>query len=271
MDENIAKVRPPSPKSPSFKIPSPKAPASIQQVPEKEQVGAWKMDFAASEKGIDLFVIFPNSHAENVKAAPIIIEDAFSSTKKPTTLAEMFLKNKRDLAEKLDHQQKDHVKPLDKENKPARTKEEILKQRKAMMEYKGPARAKSQMEGRNEPQREDLSPAPMGRGFGSSQNPFVDPAKAVKEPNPDLLNRLAFGTRAKVIICFLVHTHMKFQVSKEEMKALNSKNYELLPEVRKKKEEEKKKEEMRKRLEKAKELDEVLIFSLAKFNKISRK
>ena len=42
------------------------------------------------------------------------------------------------------------------------------------------------------------------------------------------------------------------------MKELNKKNYELLPEVRKKKEEEKKKEEMRKRLEKAKELDEVI-------------
>jgi len=182
MDDNVAKVRSPSPRSPNFKIPSPKAPASIQQIvePEKEQAGAWKMDFAVSEK------------------TPV--EDAFS-IKKPTTLAEMFLKNKRDLAEKLDHQ-KDHSKPLDKENKPARTKEEILKQRKAMMEYKGPARAKSQMEERNEPRKEDLSPAPMGRGFGSSQNPFVDPSKAVKEPNPELLNRLAFGTRAKVIRIF---------------------------------------------------------------------
>jgi len=57
-------------------------------------------------------------------------------------------------------------------------------------------------------------------------------------------------------------------VTKEEMKALNHKNYELLPEVRKKKEEEKKKEEMRKRLEKAKELDEVLKFSLSNLNLI---
>jgi len=46
------------------------------------------------------------------------------------------------------------------------------------------------------------------------------------------------------------------KVTKEEMKALNSKNYEMLPEVRKKKEEEEKKEEMRKRLEKAKELND---------------
>jgi len=153
----------------------------------------------------------------------------------------MFLKNKRDLAEKLDHQ-KDYTKPVEKAHKPVRTKEEILKQRKAMMEYKGPAaaRAKSQMEERNDLRKEDLSPAPVGRTFGN--NPFLDPSKQTKEPNPELLNRLAFGTRAKV--------------TKEEMKALNSKNYEMLPEVRKKKEEEKKKEEMRKRLEKAKELND---------------
>jgi len=41
------------------------------------------------------------------------------------------------------------------------------------------------------------------------------------------------------------------------MIALTSKNYELLPEIKKKKEEEKKKEEAKKRMEKAKELDQV--------------
>lgn len=41
------------------------------------------------------------------------------------------------------------------------------------------------------------------------------------------------------------------------MIALTNKNYELLPEIKKKKEEERKKEEAKKRLEKAKELDQV--------------
>jgi len=44
------------------------------------------------------------------------------------------------------------------------------------------------------------------------------------------------------------------------MRALTSKNYELLPEIKKKKEEEKKKEEAKKRLEKAKELEQVQLF-----------
>ncbi len=47
------------------------------------------------------------------------------------------------------------------------------------------------------------------------------------------------------------------KISKEDMKALTHKNYELLPEIKKRKEDEKKKEEARKRLEKAKELNEV--------------
>ena len=44
------------------------------------------------------------------------------------------------------------------------------------------------------------------------------------------------------------------------MLKLTNKNYELLPEVKKRKEEEKKKEEQRKRRENAKKLDKVKIF-----------
>lgn len=56
------------------------------------------------------------------------------------------------------------------------------------------------------------------------------------------MDRLAKGTRV--------------EVSKKEMKALTSKNYENLPEVRKRKEEERKKEEFKLRQQKAKELEE---------------
>ena len=58
----------------------------------------------------------------------------------------------------------------------------------------------------------------------------------------ELMDRLARGTRAKV--------------SKEDMLKLTNKNYENLPEVRKRKEEERKKEEFKMRQLKAKELEE---------------
>lgn len=60
------------------------------------------------------------------------------------------------------------------------------------------------------------------------------PAKKQKEhPKAALMSRLASGTRVGV--------------SKKEMLKLTNKNYENLPEVRKKREEESKKEDLRKR------------------------
>lgn len=47
----------------------------------------------------------------------------------------------------------------------------------------------------------------------------------------------------------------KVEVNKKDMLKLTNKNYELLPEVRKKKEEEKKKEEMKERMRQVKELE----------------
>ncbi len=47
----------------------------------------------------------------------------------------------------------------------------------------------------------------------------------------------------------------KTEVSKKDMLKLTSKNYELLPEVKKKKEEERKKEELRDRMKQVKELE----------------
>ena len=58
----------------------------------------------------------------------------------------------------------------------------------------------------------------------------------------ELMDRLAKGARA--------------EISKREMKALTTKNYENLPEVRKRKEEEKKKEEFKQRQQKARELEQ---------------
>lgn len=47
----------------------------------------------------------------------------------------------------------------------------------------------------------------------------------------------------------------KREVSKKDMLKLTTKNYELLPEVKKKKEEEKKKQELKDRMKQVKELE----------------
>ncbi len=106
------------------------------------------------------------------------------------------MKKKKVLVEKFE-QQKDTIKHEEKEPPHIRTKEEILKQRKAMMEYKKP-----QTHQMNHPQSElevgyNLNKGAGGQ-FGSvfSNNPKND-GKG-KEPNSDLLQRLAFGERAKV-------------------------------------------------------------------------
>ena len=124
------------------------------------------------------------------------------NTSTAPSLADMFLKKKKDLVEKYENQ-KDYSRHEEKELKPIRTKEEILKQRKAMMEYRRPAvqRAKSEIDF-CEIRSNKKSPSPLGRNFGMIQNPYQDNnnLKASKEPNQDLLNRLAFGERAKVAL-----------------------------------------------------------------------
>ena len=63
-----------------------------------------------------------------------------------------------------------------------------------------------------------------------------------KNGNPELMSRLAKGERA--------------EVDKKSMRQLTSKNYELLPEVKKKKEEDAKKEQFKNRMKQVKELEE---------------
>lgn len=90
-----------------------------------------------------------------------------------------------------------------------RTKEELLALRKAMMKPSGLSkRCTSESSLANDSQQDSSKKMPT-----------------------ELMNRLANGTRA--------------DVSKKEMKALNNKNYELLPEVIKRREELKKKEDFK--------------------------
>lgn len=88
-----------------------------------------------------------------------------------------------------------------------------------------------------------MKPSGLSKRTNTEQSVEASEASAGKNNMPaELMDRLAKGTRAKV--------------SKEDMLKLTNKNYENLPEVRKRKEEERKKEEFKLRQQKAKELEE---------------
>lgn len=101
------------------------------------------------------------------------------------------------------------------ERKPEKTKEELAEIRRQMMK----------------PKTSTLSSQ-------SSGTHIIEEPKGKKG---ELMSRLARGEKA--------------QVSKEDMLKLTSKNYENLPEVRKKREAERKKEEQRDRMRQVKELE----------------
>ena len=73
----------------------------------------------------------------------------------------------------------------------------------------------------------------------------IEEKKSNKEPSSALMERLATGQRVKV--------------TKEEMKKLNKKNYQMLPEVRKRQEEDQKRLEKQQRIQKAKDYEKVRV------------
>lgn len=103
-----------------------------------------------------------------------------------------------------------------------RSKEEILEQRKAMM------RSKVKKSHKHEPKP-------------------LDPHEQKKM---EFQHRLSKGEKTEV------NFDSNLQVTKKDMLKLTSKNYELLPEVKKKKEEELKKEEFKMRMKNVKELEQ---------------
>ena len=84
----------------------------------------------------------------------------------------------------------------------------------------------------------------------------INEEKSNTNPKEELMTRLALGLKTKVN--FLFNIFLNFQVSQKEMKNLTNKNFQQLPEIKKKKEEELKKNEYKKRQENAKMLDQVL-------------
>eukprot|EP01022_Parablepharisma_sp_SALTPOND_P022907 TRINITY_DN469_c0_g2_i1.p1 TRINITY_DN469_c0_g2~~TRINITY_DN469_c0_g2_i1.p1 ORF type:complete len:721 (+),score=165.62 TRINITY_DN469_c0_g2_i1:4055-6217(+) len=141
---------------------------------------------------------------------------------KTASLAEQFRNRKPGLANRME--QKTHTTVLRNEPK-ERTKESILAMRKQMMK----------------PQhRKTVAPStikevPEGEAEGSSSQ---------KVPT-GLLARLAAGKKP--------------EITREDMLKLTNKNYEQLPEVKRKREEERKKQELKERIKNAKELEKVLL------------
>lgn len=103
--------------------------------------------------------------------------------------------------------------------KPEKTKEELAELRKQMMKRR-----------------------PVANKQAAEGVEVQAPRKKQKEhPKAALMSRLASGTRV--------------EVSKKDMLKLTNKNYENLPEVRKRREEENKKEDLRKRQQYVKDLE----------------
>ena len=148
------------------------------------------------------------------------------------SLAEMFKLKKKNLAVKFDQASSREQKP---KVKMQRTKEEILSLRREMMHPK----LRSAERGKKKDEQENNI---------NMQTSPTDEKK--KDPPQRLLERLAMGTKPKI--------------NKEEMHKLTSKNYELLPEVKLRKEMERKKQERKDRIDKAKKFEKV-IYSLLKY------
>ena len=153
---------------------------------EKEHMSAWRMDF-------------PN--AQGLEEAEEILGD------KGLSLAEVFAEKKRDLVDKYENQK---VKEEIQHPRLPRTKEDILKQRKEMMEYKGFVSDKPRSDADLDRSRKEL----MNQGDTSSiiqrhdqnllSNSVLGGMKRQKEPDSELLERLATGARTKVKYVFFI-------------------------------------------------------------------
>ena len=100
------------------------------------------------------------------------------------SLAEVFRLNKQKMIERYEHQ-KEKIKHEEKAQKGTRTKEEILKLRKEMM--------KAQIHKPEPKKQEELDES-------EEANAAEQIRKGGKEPNPELLSRLASGKKTKVFL-----------------------------------------------------------------------
>ena len=133
----------------------------------------------------------------------VVWDDNSHNRGKGESLAEVFSKRKRDLAERLDSQKTQTTK---REKAPEKTKEELFQIRKQMMEYKGP-KASKEANAINSITNNTEGNITMFTE-GEKHQPLKPMAfqvsdckpKKFREPNPALIERLAGGVRTKVNI-----------------------------------------------------------------------
>jgi len=113
---------------------------------------------------------------------------------------------------------------------PGKSKEELLAIRKQML--KGPSSLRNKTAQERGRPTETLSSQESATGVRGS---------SARGPSEELLSRLATGEKAKV--------------NRKDMHKLTSKNYEMLPEIKKRKEQEQKKADLKSRQEKVKEME----------------
>ena len=169
-----------------------------------------------------------------------IFWDGKGSPNKNETLAEAFKKNRKELVERLEQEKHQHSKgPTEKSLKSGRkrTREELLRQRREMMEYRGIAKREVRLQNDHEMNggSNDQLSVWMSQDFKTNN-------QKSREPSAELLERLAYGKKTKI--------------DRKEMLELTNRNFEQLPEVKRKKEEGRKKEEQQIRKEKVRELDQ---------------
>ncbi|KAL4510047.1 hypothetical protein ABPG72_010240 [Tetrahymena utriculariae] len=164
-------------------------------------------------------------------------------SKSKQSLADIFKNRKQELLDKLEDQRKKKVR--DHSQQPSKTKEELAQIRKELLQQT----RRRDLSANNNNMRQNQ--ASMSRGRQNSNNLDMSfefkndqKNKSIKDPPPELLNRLIYGLKAKV--------------DKKDYKKLTMKNYELLPEIKKKKEEEKKRQEMAERIKHKKEYEQKL-------------
>ena len=115
-------------------------------------------------------------------------------------MAEAFKKNKKELVQRLDQEKTHHTRSVKESSSkcPRRTKDEMLRLRREMMEYKG---FKARDTRKDTDHQQDGSKKKLSSGqhnFALSDASLRDNVSKGRDPKPELLDRLALGRKSKV-------------------------------------------------------------------------
>jgi hypothetical protein len=164
---------------------------------EAKAAPAWKMDFNMNGTPLSHSVIKLENKKQQAEEENDD-DEVFNNREEQQqeSLADMFRKKKGKLMEKYE-QQKERQKSVDVEAKATRSKEDILRLRKEMMKPNLIKKQKTEESNATEDQNQNTS---NRDATPSQRDGYVSFNKKTggKEPNPELLSRLAKGEKTKV-------------------------------------------------------------------------